>query len=109
CRFVQMYMNASVHIAYRNALRANGNGALPSQHTASHPGAVNRRASQTFEKYRSASTGGADERSSSERVRCPEPPHRSIARPPSSSTVPATDRTTASATMYVGSEKRYRK
>ena len=40
-------MNASEHIAKPNAPRANGSGALPSQHTGSHPGAVNRRASQT--------------------------------------------------------------
>ena len=75
-----MYMNASVHIAKPNAPRANGIGALPSQHTGSQPGAVNRRASQTFAKYRSASTGGVDDRSSSDRVRCPDPPQMSIAR-----------------------------
>ena len=69
CRLVQMYMNASEHIAKPNAPRANGIGALPSQQTGSHPGAVNRRASQTFAKYRSARTGGGDERSISDRVR----------------------------------------
>ena len=64
-----MYMNASVHIAKPNAPRANGIGALPSQQTGSQPGAVKRRASQTFAKYRSASTGGVADRSSSDRVR----------------------------------------
>ena len=39
-----MYMNASVHIAKLKTPRANGIGALPSQHTGSQPGAVNRRA-----------------------------------------------------------------
>ena len=43
-----MYMNASVHIANANVPRAKGNGALPSQHTGSQPGAVKRRASQIF-------------------------------------------------------------
>ena len=80
CRFVQMYMNASVHMAKPNAPRANGIGALPSQHTGSHSGAVNRRASHTFAKYRSASTGGGDDSSSSDRVRWPEPPQMSMAR-----------------------------
>src|SRR5204863_7717817 len=79
-RFVQMYMNASEHIAKRKAPRANGIGELPSQQTGSQPGAVNRRPSQTFEKYRSARTGGADDRSSKVRVTCPEPPQMSIAR-----------------------------
>ena len=73
-------MNASVHIAKLNAPRANGIGALPSQHTGSQPGAVKRRASQIFAKYRSASTGGADDSSSSVRVRWPEPPQMSMAR-----------------------------
>ncbi len=45
-----MYMNASEHIAKRNAPRANGIGALPSQQTGSQPGAVKRRASQIFAK-----------------------------------------------------------
>jgi hypothetical protein len=43
-----MYMNASEHIAYWKAPRANGMGALPSQQIGSQPGAVNRRASQIF-------------------------------------------------------------
>src|SRR5581483_6811860 len=49
-RLVQMYWNASEHIAKPNAPRANGIGELPSQHTGSHPGAVKRRASQTLAK-----------------------------------------------------------
>ena len=94
-----MYMNASVHMAKPNAPRANGIGALPSQHTGSQPGAVNRRASQTFAKYRSASTGGNGERSSSDRVTCPDPPQMSIARPVPPRTVAATTRATDCATM----------
>src|SRR6266853_3642518 len=78
-RFVQMYMNASEHIAYWNAPRANGIGELPSQHTGSHPGAVNCRASQIFAKYKSARTGGGDDRSMSDRAKCPEPPQISMA------------------------------
>src|SRR5262244_3548038 len=104
-----MYMNASEHIAYRKAPRAKGIGELPSQHTGSQPGAVKRRASHTFAEYRSASTGAGLECSRSERVRCPEPPHTSIARRVPRSTAPATDLTTASATTNVGSPKRYRK
>src|SRR5438067_13470320 len=104
-----MYMNASVHMARPNVRGANGNGALPSQHTGSQPGAVKRRASQIFAKYKSASTGGGDDRSSSDRVRCPEPPQTSMARRIPLSTVLPTARTTACATMKVGSEKRYRK
>src|SRR2546427_7979641 len=111
-RFVQMYMNASVHIAKPNAPRANGIGALPAQQTGSQPGAVKRRASQIFAKYRSASTGGALVRSSSVRVTCPEPPQMSIARlmpcpelVEGARTVDATARTTACATRYVGSVK----
>ena len=77
-----MYMNASTHIANLKAPRANGIGALPSQQMASQPGAVNRRPSQTFAKYRSASTGVCDERPISARVKWPEPPQRSTARPP---------------------------
>jgi hypothetical protein len=56
-------------MAYAKAPRANGIGALPSQQTGSQPGAVKRRASQSLAKYRSASTGGAVDRSSSDRVR----------------------------------------
>src|SRR3954451_15622734 len=108
-RLVQMYWNASEHIATPNAPRRNGSGALPSQQTGSQPGAVNRSASQIFGKNRSASTGGGDDKSISDRVRWPEPPQTSRARRAPFSTVRATERTTASATMKVGSEKRYRK
>src|SRR5215831_13975096 len=94
-RFVQMYMNASEHIAYRKAPRAKGIGELPSQQTGSHPGAVKRRASQILAKYRSARTGAGDDRSMSDRVRWPDPPQMSIARPPRFNTVPATARATA--------------
>src|SRR2546423_15418407 len=99
-------MNASVHIARPNVRGANGNGALPSQHTGSQPGAVKRRASQIFAKYRSASTGGGDDRSSSERVKCPEPPQMSIARGGPFRTGVGTARATACRPRKVGSEKR---
>src|SRR5215471_20582796 len=105
-RLVQMYWKASEHIAYPNDPRANGIGPLPSQQTGSQPDAVNRRPSQIFGKNRSASTGAGDDRSISDRVRWPDPPQMSIARRLPPSTVPATARTTALATMYVGSENR---
>ena len=66
--------------------------------------AVNLRASQIFGKKRSARTGAGDDSGTSARVRCPDPLQMSRARPPPFSTVPAIDRTTASATMNVGSE-----
>src|ERR1700716_4178730 len=104
-----MYWNASEHIAKPKAPRAKGSGALASQQTGSQPGAVKRRASHAFAKYRSARMGAGDDRSISDRVRWPDPPHTSTARRAPCSTVPATARTTALATTYVGSENRYRK
>src|SRR5262245_47559433 len=95
CRLVQMYWNASEQIANLKTPLANGRGPFASQHTGSQVGAVNLRASQTFAKNRSARTGGCVERSTRERVRCPDPPQMSIARSPGFSTVRAIARTTA--------------
>ena len=59
-RLCQMYGNASAsRTTMENVSRANGSGLFASQQTGSQPGAVNRFASHSFQKYTSASDGAA--------------------------------------------------
>ena len=81
-RLCQMYGNASDSTTLGNVTAANGKGWLASQQTAVASGAVNIRASHSFQKNMSASTTVRSGRSRvSTRVRCPDPPQRSSTRP----------------------------
>ena len=55
-RFCQMYGKASLSRAIEKHPSSNGSGLFASQQTATHAGAMIRRASHSFQKYRSART-----------------------------------------------------